>query len=223
MFSERPIIACVKVGTRYTANYVNRLYAGVCKHTQHEFDFVCLTDDSKGITCDFEAIETDLKNWWAKLVLFKPQTCLRGRRVIFLDLDTVITGPIDFLFSYKGNFAILRDLGVPTGLGSAIMSIAPWYGTHIWTAFAAQVVAAMQQFWGDQEFIATQVLRTELDLWQELAPGRIVSYKLTPGVSEGRLPLETSIVCFHGDPKPHEIHEAQAPAWFQENWLRICG
>ena len=44
-------------------------------------------------------------------------------------------------------------------------------------------------------------------------PGRIVSYKVDI-VPMHRAVEDTSIVYFHGEPKPHIINEN----WIQENW-----
>ena len=41
-------ILCMKWGTKYGPEYVNRLYAMVRRHLSGDFNFVCLTDDSQG-------------------------------------------------------------------------------------------------------------------------------------------------------------------------------
>ena len=46
--SQRHII-CMKWGTKYGPEYVNRLYAMVRRHLTGDFNMVCLTDDAKGI------------------------------------------------------------------------------------------------------------------------------------------------------------------------------
>jgi hypothetical protein len=42
-------VICMKWGTKYGPEYVNRLYAMVRRHLTGDFRMVCLTDDSKGI------------------------------------------------------------------------------------------------------------------------------------------------------------------------------
>ena len=42
-------VLCMKWGTKYGPEYVNRLYAMVRRHLGGDFDFVCLTDDDRGI------------------------------------------------------------------------------------------------------------------------------------------------------------------------------
>ena len=42
-------VLCMKWGTKYGADYVNRLYGMVKRHLTLDFTMVCLTDDSRGI------------------------------------------------------------------------------------------------------------------------------------------------------------------------------
>ena len=48
-------INCLKWGTKYNSDYVNRTYGGLLKHCHESFHFVCYTDNPKGI---FSKIET---------------------------------------------------------------------------------------------------------------------------------------------------------------------
>lgn len=195
-----PLIVCVKVGTKYGAEYVNRLAAMVRRHTSTPYEFLCLTDDRAGVDCASAPIDCEYPGWWAKLVLFKPHPALAARRVIFLDLDTVIVGNIDFLLDYQGPFAILRDFYRPNGYGSAVMSIAPGYGCAIWQKLAEHPKLWMAEFAGDQDFIRMCV--DGADLWQDLYPSKIVSYKVHCGQG---IPEGTVVVCFHGEPKPPDL------------------
>lgn len=191
-----PLIVCVKVGTKYGAEYVNRLACHVERHCTRPHQFLCLTDDALGVTCPTAPIDTDLPGWWAKLVLFKPHWALHGRRVIFLDLDTILVGNIDFLLDYDGPFAILRDFYSPQGWGSAVMSIAPGYGKAVWTHLPQIDFTGG----GDQTWI--QACLQYADKWQDVAPYKCVSYKVH--CSQG-VPKEAAVVCFHGVPKPTDL------------------
>ena len=46
---ENRYIICMKWGTKYGAEYVNRLYNMVNRYLTLPFQMVCLTDDSTGI------------------------------------------------------------------------------------------------------------------------------------------------------------------------------
>src|SRR5690348_14630210 len=86
--------------------------------------FVCFTDDPTGLD---ESIVTErlpghLKGWWNKLWLFRAGAFKRGDHVLFFDLDTAITGPLDGIAAYRGPFAILRDFYRPDGLQSSVIA-----------------------------------------------------------------------------------------------------
>lgn len=111
---EGVTVACVKWGTKYDAEYVNKLYRGVKRHSQGAMGrFVCFTDDDSGL-CDgitareFPPTPVKWQGWWNKALLFAPQadTSLCGR-VVFIDLDTVITGSLADLLAFRGRFGLL--------------------------------------------------------------------------------------------------------------------
>ncbi len=209
-------IVCVKVGTKYGPEYVNRLAKMVARHVSRPHRFLCLTDEASGLECDYADIGTNLSGWWAKLILFKPHRELEGQRTIYLDLDTVIVGNVDFLFDYTGPFAILRDFYSSSRFGSAIMSIAPGFGKHIWENFTPDV---MNRIYGDQNWIMDQVV---IGFWQDLFPGKIGSYKADELQAS---PKDFAICCFHGNPRPHEaispvVLKGQT-GWVDEHWRNI--
>jgi len=181
-------IACVCVGDKYGPEYVDKLSSMVSRHTTLPFEFECIR-------------ESTLPGWWAKLDLFKK----REERILYIDLDTVIVGNIDRLLTYDGPFCILKDWWAPT-YNSSVMSIAPGFGQHIWSRFHPSL---MQIQGSDQEWITVQV--PNADLWQDVTPGLIGSYK-ADGLQDG--PRDFSLVCFHGDPKPHTFEKG----WVYESW-----
>ena len=83
-------ILAVKWGTRYDAEYVNKLYAGIARNTTWKFTFYVFTDDGKGLHPDIkvEKLEEGWKRWWGKVTLFNAP--IPGRK-FYIDLDMVIT------------------------------------------------------------------------------------------------------------------------------------
>ena len=55
MSPERTIL-CMKWGTKYGPEYINRLYAMVRRQLRGEFRFVCLTDESDGIRAEVQCL-----------------------------------------------------------------------------------------------------------------------------------------------------------------------
>ena len=89
-------ICCIRAGEAFSPAYVSALFDMVRRNLAEGFagEFVCFTDQpdklEKGITvCPLPA---DLSGWWSKLALFRKGLFPDGDRVLFFDLDTLITG-----------------------------------------------------------------------------------------------------------------------------------
>jgi hypothetical protein len=151
--------------------------------------------------------EPDLEGWWHKLSLFKDGLFPHEDRIVYVDLSTVITGRLDDIVKYAGPFAILRDFYRPDGLQSAFMAWKANAHHHIWRDWKAAGMPKTDG--GDQAWIEAAMRGQEMDAWQDMFPGKFVSYKLHP-----EIPLVASVVKFHGEPKPHEI----TVGWVPEVW-----
>ena len=56
------MIVCVKYGTKYGADYVNKLYAGVKRHLSLDHKFACFTENPEGLHEDIMIIPLNSKN-----------------------------------------------------------------------------------------------------------------------------------------------------------------
>lgn len=171
------------------------------------YDFICFTDNPEPIDDGIKINKLpNLKSWWAKLYLFKEGLFSKDDRIIYLDLDTVITGDLKDIINYDGAFAILRDFYRPHGLQSSVMSWRGDWGGHIWREYERANFPDISG--GDQAWIEQHVLRP--DIWQELYPKQFVSYKVNATSS---IPNNAKIVVFHGEPRPH-----QCLGWVKQFW-----
>lgn len=202
---------CVKWGTLYGPEYVNILYDMVRRNLSAETEgrFICFTDDPHGLDAGIKTKELPLGlvGWWNKLALFAPDMFPAGERVIYLDLDTVITSGLDDIIKYEGDFAILRDFYRPNGWQSSFMAWRAGFGYHIWEEFNKQGRPNIDG--GDQIFIERTVQYA--DIWQDMFPGSFVSYKVH---AKYQIPKTASVVIFHGHPRPHEV----TTGWVPEIW-----
>lgn len=107
--TEQVTIITVKWGTKYNAEYVNKLYRGFRRNTSKSFRFVCFTDDSQGLLAEIEPLPLieDWKGWWGKASIFASSHHFAGLK-FFIDLDMIITGNVDPFFQFDGKFALLR-------------------------------------------------------------------------------------------------------------------
>ncbi|GAH56014.1 unnamed protein product, partial [marine sediment metagenome] len=44
-------VCCLKVGDKYSSEYVNKLYSMVERNLTVEHDFICITDNPEGVNC----------------------------------------------------------------------------------------------------------------------------------------------------------------------------
>ena len=152
-----------------------------------------------------------LDGWWHKLSLFKPGVFERGSRVLFLDLDTLLTGRIDSIANYAGDFAILRDF-YREGWQSSVMAWTVSERTErIWTRWIEE--GSPMSRLGDQGWIEQSIAFP--DIWQDMLPDAFVSYKLTQGYA----PEKASVVVFHGHPRPHQVPTGWVPQVWKEGGI----
>lgn len=234
-------IACLKWGDKYTADYVNKLYASVKRNLTIPFTFVCFTEDAKGLNPNIKISELTAKlpvniprfqGWWYKLELFKANNGLTGR-IFYIDLDTAITGNIDQIANTPDDigFVVLRDFyrgyrnatTITNEMGSGLMAWTAGEHTHLWDKFIGQAETIMNTTGGgDQMWI--QKMQPARAYWQDLFPKQIVSFKVHCCSGRNRndwytpkqLPKDARIVCFHGPPRPHEIAKKQP--WMPAHW-----
>jgi hypothetical protein len=153
-------------------------------------------------------LKPGVETWYNKLQLFNLDYQLPGDQTFFFDLDTIIVANIDNILSYEGNFIALQDFYRKDGLGSGLMSWKTLKHKYIWDYYETNKKIHRL---GDQG-IVEDATRKEVDRWQNVYPGEIVSYKVH--CKKRGLPRRAKIVCFHGIPNPHEIKES----WARENW-----
>lgn len=223
-------VICLKWGDKYSPDYVNRLYKMVKHNLNQPFKFHCLTENAEGVD---EAIiiedlpELGLEGWWYKLVIFQ-----RGfldlssqDKILFLDLDIVITGSLEPLITYSDKFCISSDINENRYNSSVLCFNAGQY-SFIWESFWAQKEWIIKQMHGDQDWIEyvfkeaviypkTLIKSFKLDLDAKVqysfgALGKALRnhFSIFSPKGEVAFPHGTSIVLFHGKPDPKDvIHE----------------
>lgn len=207
------VFACVKWGEKYDARYVNVLADMVARNCELPFRFLCYTDDGAGLLEEVEVhpLPRGYEGWWNKLWLFSRDATPPRSRIVFLDLDVIVTGALEPLVVQKG---IAADW-LQGGYNSSVMV---WdHGEHAeaWDKIKPSDIARLH---GDQDWL------TELGGWDYLPADWIVSYR----EHAREWPPETAIiVAFHGWPKPGDfdargypgLHPYADPSpWVPEMW-----
>ena len=213
-------VICMKWGTKYSPDYVNRLYAMVRRNLLGDFRFVCLTDDAAGIRSEVEclpipplALPPGLpERGWTKLAIFSPDLHriygLSGT-ALFLDVDVVITGPLDEFFTHPGGFLIIHDYKRPwriTGNSSVYRfvlnehaDVLAYFRTHF-----AEVRAA---FRNEQAYLSDFMHRRGLLRYWPAAWCPSFKYQSIPPWPTNYwrapvLPADARVVVFHGECNP---------------------
>jgi len=209
-------IACVyRSGGDFTADGVAKLAASIKEHVTVEHRICCLTDrpdEVKQLVDEAIPLKHDWPGWWAKMELFT----LTGP-VLYLDLDTWIVGQIDALCKWVEikTDAILMLRGFYRN--DDCSGIMAWNSDISWlTAKFASFVhnAAWKEqthgvgcggYQGDQDYIRQHLRHLQVPIVsaQDIQPG-IYSYKVHVK-DKGSIPADSSIICFHGLPRPYEL------------------
>lgn len=207
------IVSVLRCGKDFTPKHAQWL------HRQFEgHNSLCLTDAPSipGVTT--APLLYNWPGWWSKLELFNPDHPVIGDQdLLYFDIDVVVTGNIDIL-KQATEFTMLREFNSVSGVNSSIMMIPASVKRSIWEQFNAAPEKIMEECqtpgkWGDQGFLGSI---TKPKLWQEFIPGYICSYKchiatpkmigynpvLASPYATGKVPSNTSVVCFHGSPRP---------------------
>ena len=227
-------VICIKYGRYYGPFYVNRLYSGVRRHLSRPFRFVCVTNDPAGIRPEVECVpfmenqNVPGRKWpniFSKLTLFKDGFAGLEGPTLYLDLDTLIMGPLDRFFDYRPrDFCIIRNW---IEFYKRIFRKAPKVGNSSCFRFEAGASNAVYEFFlrekadpakahlftkGSQKLQTRAMLHSGTVSWWP--DGWVASFKrqcIPPfplnRFLEPRQPKGASVIAFHGHP---DIPEAQA-------------
>jgi hypothetical protein len=190
-----PVNLCVlRSGGDYKPEHVQRLATMVP-------DLVCLSDvPVDGVPCI--PLLHDWPGWWAKLELCRPDI---DGDVFYLDLDTTVYR----MPRMPDRDTCLTDFGDGAVIGSGLLYLTEQTRQAMWATFTQdpQFHMLSHQKWpaGDQGFMLP-FLR-DAQRWQRIA--KVYSYKIH---CKKGVPHDAEIVCFHGKPRPWDLHEKTAGA-----------
>lgn len=98
------------INNQYTAEHVNRLERMVEENLTLPYEFICITDNPAGVNCRTIPLWDkcrELGGCYNRLYVFsEDMQHLIGERFVCIDLDCVITGSLDGMFSRTEDFII---------------------------------------------------------------------------------------------------------------------
>ena len=236
-------IVCMKWGTKFGPQYVNRLYDMVEKNLTLPHRFVCFTDDAKGLNKNIEVFplpkvcfEPGPERGWNKLGIFRKNLGDLEGDALFLDLDVLILKNIDDFFKEKGDFLIIKDWDFKNYIGnSSVFRFKVGKYPDIVDYFEENRFQIRAQFRNEQAYLSYAMKQKGiLKYWKK---NWCVSFKrhcLRPFPLNWFLfpilPKETKILIFHGHPNPEEAFKGYTgkfgfrhvkPTKWMENFWRI--
>ena len=235
-------ILCMKWGTKYGPDYVNRLYGMVRRHLRGEFRFVCLTDRSEGVRTEVQCLPIpDLalpdglpERGWKKLTTFAADLYGLKGTALFLDLDVVIVDDMTPFFEHPGDFLIIHDWKRPWRITGNSSVYRFELGTHpeVLERFRAEHENIRARLRNEQAWLSEALHRQgQLGYWPSewcaswkyhCVPRFPLNYFQAPAVPRG-----ARILVFHGVVNPPDAiagrsmgnwRRTLAAPWLEEHW-----
>jgi len=199
------------VSNGLAGKYVNNLFHGCKRFTKTPFDFICFTNETLKLDKNIEIRGFNPPSFHGvlpRLAMFSEASGLFGRQVLCLDVDIVITGSLDDLLSYSGDFCGRAKFkpGCEHLIDGDIMGFkaGPKNETRFFKRFVDNLDWAEELAKGRERYWIREVTSgmEYVDKWQDMFPGQIFSFKRH--VRDRDLPEDARIVSFHGKPRPHQ-------------------
>ena len=238
---------CIKWGTVYEPEYVNKLYSMIKRNSSFDVDFYCFTENLDGLDKDIIIkplpILNTTKEYQTKYAYRKEAgLCddnlggLKGQRVFFFDLDIVVVSSLDELFSYPKDdkFYIINDsnsrgnhIGQATCYSWEVGTLG--YIKDYYEKHPKEIVDKF--FTASQEYLSMKVIEKfgKLNFWPDnwfcsfrfhcMTKFGPFRHFITPSLPKNRPGLK--IINFHGYPKPKEAIEGIWKIKNNQKWKKI--
>lgn len=230
-------VVCMKWGTLYGPDYVNKLYAMTRANISGELRFVCLTDDPTGVRAEVEClpcpaldnVHSSQKNaGWRKVTLFGESSALFDMTGdwLFIDLDVVVTGNLDDFFNYEPDlpFVVMRNWTQPKKKigNTSVYRFRVGCAPHLLAMLTSgDFESYLAKYRNSQTFISNEIGDGMLHFWpaewcalfkiQSIPPWPI-RYLKAPIIPQG-----SRIIAFPGMPNPPEAAEG---VWPEKKWYK---
>jgi hypothetical protein len=213
-------------GESYGEHYVRRLAAAVHRNLTEAHRFICFTDRRRHLPeIEQHQIQdmalTRIKGCFARLRLFDPAWQARlgiapGDRIVNLDLDLVVTGPLDPLFDRKDDFTILQGINTtnPNPMNGSVWMLRAGARPDVWSDFSideAQTKTRIHSFADDQGWFEHKF--ADAGAWGP--KDGVYGFKKDGWPSGEALPAAARIVAFPGWRDPGKFERLD---WVRANW-----
>lgn len=214
----------------YDDRHVRAVRDMVKKHLPIEHDFICVSDRMvdgvKTIPLDYTMHIPGTR--YAKLMMYRPDGALAGKRILYLDIDTIVTGDMTPLVTRNEDLVLWRNpnFGVPGRARYNTSMILHTCGSRpeFWNDFDQKRTPPMlRQQWGgtDQAWISHRASADEAH-WTDkdgvYGAGRLGDVVDGAGTE---LPDNARIVFTPGQRAPHMPHMTKEHPWIADHYPKI--
>lgn len=224
-------VVCMKWGTLYPAEYVNKLYAMVRRQSTGALRFVCLTDDPTGVRGEVECLpcpSLDLpepypNTGWRKIALWAPSLPGMQGDWLFLDLDIVVTGSLDAFFDFErdSDFVVMKNWTQPgSGIGNtSVFRLRLGSHPEIHDRLVPEFRAILARHPNEQTYISHTLDKVVFwpDSWCVLFKTHCIPPMPQRWWRRPVLPSEARVVAFPGAPNPPDAARGHWPVrrWYK--------
>jgi hypothetical protein len=218
--------------SQFAAEHVRVLRNMVARHYKQPHRFVCITDDAKGLD-DIETIPlwSDHANvpsphgggnpsCYRRLKLFDPAIeGVLGKRIVSIDLDTVIVNDLSPLWDRPEDFVIWGgETDKRSWYNGSMWMLTAGSRSKVWTTFhphdSPRAALRAGRFGSDQGWIS-HVLGKGEATWTQ-ADG-CYSWRVHLAPKGGQLPENARVIFFHGKNDPWH-YDCMQVDWIREHW-----
>ena len=232
--TEKRYVVCLKWGDKYSPDYVNNLYNMVKRNCTVDYEFICFTENSKGIDKHITVRPLPVlpvKGWWYKPWFLSDKLGIEGT-ALFLDLDLIVFESIDQMWTYKQDcpFVIIRDFNRHARanwdrMNSSVFRFKIGAYSSIYNEFEKNAAAISKRFQGDQDWMYRSIKDHAFwpDEWiqsykWEMRGKEHLTFKNGKRnfskPAEPKILPQTRIAVFHGQPDIHDCIDT----WPRRNW-----
>jgi hypothetical protein len=226
------------VERHYNASHVNHLAHAIRANSSlRDLRIICVTDKPEGINCETFPLWKDcdkLKNasgahlpsCYRRLKLYDARTqqamgMRRGDRIVSLDVDSLVTGPLDEIFKIKGRYVgwMLPALNHSEVYNGSFQMFDAGDLRHIWEDFdpmKSPFEASRAGYRGsDQAWLSWRLVGQEGST--SVNYPAVASYPLHCR-KFSIFSAKTRLVMFHGKKKPWNPETAAESNWIKRYW-----
>ncbi len=222
-------IVCMKWGSLYPAEYVNKLYGMVHRNVQGPIRFVCLTDDPAGVRSEVEclpcptvALPAPYNNTgWRKISLWASELPGMEGDWLFLDLDVIVTGRLDDFFDFapEKSFVVMQNWTQPgKGIGNtSVFRFRVGKYPYIYDRLVPEFKSILATHGNEQIYISRTVSETAFwpDEWCVLFKTHCIPPMPQRWWKAPTWPASARVIAFPGDPNPPD---AVRGIWPVKKW-----